>query len=123
MPTIDNDTIERIIRKFGSNIDLTAKPGVIEEIIREVSERGGYSASDAGPGLHLTSNHYNRSYTQGGWYGRTYSQYDRTVDEIVAKESPVYKEVEKLMDRVFLDKLRNEYAGVSSGVEREKGKS
>jgi hypothetical protein len=121
MPAIDNDTIERIIRKFGSNIDLTAKPGVIEEIIREVSERGGYSASDAG--LHLTSNHYNKTYTQGGWYGRTYTQYDRTVDEIVANESPVYKEAEKLMDRVFLDRLRNEFAGVSSGIEREKGKS
>jgi hypothetical protein len=113
MPTIDNDTIERIIRKFGSNIDLTAKPGVIEEIIREVSERGGYSASAAAAG-----GQYSRSYTQGGWYGRTYYQYDKTVDEFVAKESPVYKEVEQLTDRVFLDKLR-----VSLGVEGEKGKS
>lgn len=116
MPTIDNDTIERIIRKFGSNIDLTAKPGVIEEIIREVSERGGYLASSAPSGMSQFG--YNRTYIQDGWYGRTYTQYDRTVDWELARESPVYKEAEQLMDRAFLDRLR-----VRLGVEREKGKS
>jgi len=117
MPTIDSDTINRIISKFGSTIDLTAKPGILEEIIREVRDeekaRGGVGSQSVTGAA--AGRPYNRSYTEGGWYGKTYYQYDKTVDGFTIE--PVYKEVEKLTDRVLLEKLRT-----SLGTGEEKGK-
>jgi hypothetical protein len=96
MPSIDKETIERVTQKFGKNIDLTANPEILEEILKEIRED---------PSSVIFQKPYGKTYTKDGWYGKRYIQYDKTVEGIVGSPA-VVEEFEREIDKMLVEKLR-----------------
>jgi hypothetical protein len=82
MPSIDKNTLAKLVDKYGPNIDLRANPQLLNDILNDVlteTRAGGRVAFlREEQGYHKS---YLRDEHDDNCYDRRYSQYDRTDDD------------------------------------------
>jgi hypothetical protein len=103
MPSLDKKTLERLIEKFGPNIDLRANSDVLLEILKEIrtSPGVGIAADD-----HYKGDTFTKEYPGDGTYEKNYIRGYAMVPGLTRDQAYLIDEVQAAVDLRLLEALR-----------------